>query len=44
MYNYRFGDAYMQDIVKFINNKNIHEIYVQKPFINGNTYLFLNKT
>ena len=26
-----------------INNKNIHEIYVQKPFINGNTYLFLNK-
>ena len=43
MYNYRFGDAYMQDIVKFINNKNIHEIYVQKPFINGNTYLFLNK-
>jgi len=43
IYNYRYGDAYMQDLTKYINGKNITEAYVQKPFINDHTAFFLNK-
>jgi 4-amino-4-deoxy-L-arabinose transferase-like glycosyltransferase len=43
VYNYRYGDAFALDIYKYINEKNIKEVYVQKPFINDQSYFFLNK-
>ena len=42
-YNYKFGDAYGMDIIKYINEKNLDEVYVPKTFINDRSNFFLKK-